>query len=292
MNQFSIISWLLIGLLIVCLFSCGGDDAGNDGDSIADLKSHVPTITIERLRSEKVEREENFSEQLIVDGSFVGHRTTHILKVGERISWRLKAFPAPKTDLVVSTIPKSKQNWIVIPKFQNHSEEFISTVFDDETIEIHPLPMVSIVGVGLVVDLEKLQKDLPNESRGGHRIPKDFDFPLYNVGDPSKILCDDCGENVIGFTDELHPDELHATTVTVIPVPGATIPSNQQFSLIFNKGVIAATVNGAAVTGSGTHWIAAPGLQQGPGQNLNITWTNRDGTVSSKVVGPYTVRDE
>ena len=82
-----------------------------------------------------------------------------------------------------------------------------------------------------------------------------------------------------------------ATSVTVDPAAGATVPSNQQFSLTFDQGVTAATVNGAAATGSGLNWSAAPALQQGPGQSLNVEWTNRDGSTGSKAVGPYTVED-
>lgn len=83
-----------------------------------------------------------------------------------------------------------------------------------------------------------------------------------------------------------------ATDVTVDPAQGgAAIPSNTQFSLTFDQGVTAATVNGTAATGSGLNWTAAPTLQQGPGQSLNIEWTNRDGSTGSKAVGPYTVED-
>ena len=37
-----------------------------------------------------------------------------------------------------------------------------------------------------------------------------------------------------------------ATTVMVDPGAGGTVPSNQQFSLTFDQGVTAATVNGTA----------------------------------------------
>jgi len=83
-----------------------------------------------------------------------------------------------------------------------------------------------------------------------------------------------------------------ATTVTLTPAPGgAAIPSNTQFGMVFDQGVTAASVNGAAATGSGLNWTASPDLQQGPGQQLNIEWTNRDDSTDSKVVGPYTVED-
>ena len=81
-----------------------------------------------------------------------------------------------------------------------------------------------------------------------------------------------------------------ATMVTVDPAAGATVPSNQQFSLVFDQGVTAATVNGAAATGSGLNWSASPALAQGSA-TLNVGWTNRDGSTGSEAVGPYTVSD-
>ena len=81
-----------------------------------------------------------------------------------------------------------------------------------------------------------------------------------------------------------------ATSVTVNPAAGAIIPSNQQFSLVFDQGVTAATVNGAAATGSGLNWSASPALAQGSA-TLNVGWTNRDGSTGSKAVGPYTIDD-
>ena len=83
-----------------------------------------------------------------------------------------------------------------------------------------------------------------------------------------------------------------ATTVTVHPPPGAIIPSNQEFSLIFDQGIQAATVNGFDAIGAGPHWTIALALQQGRGHYLNVMWENRDGSTGSMAVGPYTVRDE
>ena len=81
-----------------------------------------------------------------------------------------------------------------------------------------------------------------------------------------------------------------ATMVTVDPAAGGTVPSNQQFSLTFDQGVTAATVNGAAATGSGLNWTASPALAEGSA-TLNVEWTNRDGSTGSQAVGPYTVSD-
>ena len=93
--------------------------------------------------------------------------------------------------------------------------------------------------------------------------------------------------------DDAAPEEEgppSATMVTVDPAAGATVPSNQQFSLVFDQGVTAATVDGTAATGSGLNWSASPALAQGSA-TLNIGWTNRDGSTGSQAVGPYTVSD-
>ena len=81
-----------------------------------------------------------------------------------------------------------------------------------------------------------------------------------------------------------------ATSVQVDPGPGATVPSNQQFTLSFDQGVEAATVNGTPATGSGANWTASPALAEGSA-TLNVGWTNRDGSSGSQAVGPYTVSD-
>ena len=81
-----------------------------------------------------------------------------------------------------------------------------------------------------------------------------------------------------------------ATDVFVDPRPGATLPSNQQFSLTFDQGVIAVSVNGAAATGSGLNWRTSPALSEGI-VTLNVVWANRDGSTGSKAVGPYVIRN-
>ena len=96
-------------------------------------------------------------------------------------------------------------------------------------------------------------------------------------------------------TDDGSPPHT-GSPVSVDPGPGAEVPSNTQFSLTFLQGavgvkdVVAVTVNGVAATGASDHWTVSLTLQEGDGQILNVSWTNRDGSSSSQVVGPYTVR--
>ena len=82
-----------------------------------------------------------------------------------------------------------------------------------------------------------------------------------------------------------------ATDVTVNPPAGATVPSNQEFTLTFNEGVKAATANGVAATGAGTDWTVTPFAGAQGSQNLTITWTNRDDSSGNKSGGAYTVDD-
>ena len=167
--------------------------------------------------------------------------------------------------------------------------------------------MLSIVGKGLVVNVEKLREGLPTDTYGGHRIPKDFDFPLYHVGNPSQILCDDCSAPVSvpqpvlptnpppsnlpsppPVKEDVGPPP--ATDVQVSPVPGTTIVPNPRFVLTFDQSIIAATVNRFSATGFGLSWRVFPTLAVGS-VFLNVEWTNQDGSTGSKVVGPYAVSE-
>ncbi len=117
-------------------------------------------------------------------------------------------------------------------------------------------------------------------------------FMVTGCGDDDDDDNNDDNNDVANDDDDDDAGPPDATTVTVDPAPGgAEIPSNTQFTLTFDQGVTAATVNGAAATGAGINWTASPALQQGPGQSLNIEWTNRGGSTGSQAVGPYTVKD-
>ena len=76
----------------------------------------------------------------------------------------------------------------------------------------------------------------------------------------------------------------------VTPAPGAEIPPNTQFSLTFDRAVVAVTVNDVAATGSGRNWSVSLTLLQGDDHTLVVRWTNRDGRSVSQSVGPYTIR--
>ena len=81
-----------------------------------------------------------------------------------------------------------------------------------------------------------------------------------------------------------------ATRVKEIePPPGHIIKRNQEFRITLDQGVAAVTINGTACIGGGLNWTAHPALQVGADQQLNIEWTNRDGSTGSQRVGPYTV---
>ena len=284
--------WLLIPLhLLGCsegIFN-GNDDRGATIEPTEDYR--IPTITIKRIESEKIEERPTVR--------------------GEKITWRLYADPAPLKDVVVHVSIPSANNqsvdiWVMIPKFKPTSEEFINTIYGG-AIEVVALPMLSIVGKGLVVNVEKLREGLPTDTYGGHRIPKDFDFPLYHVGNPSQILCDDCSAPVSvpqpvlptnpppsnlpsppPVKEDVGPPP--ATDVQVSPVPGTAILPNPRFVLTFDQSIIAATVNRFPATGFGLSWRAFPTLAAGS-VFLNVEWTNQDGSTGSKVVGPYTVRE-
>lgn len=90
-----------------------------------------------------------------------------------------------------------------------------------------------------------------------------------------------------------------ATEVAIDPSPGVStdgvvykIPPNAKFTLTFNEGVIAVTVNDTPASGSGLNWqwSAQPVLPYGS-VTLKITWTNRDGSGGFATSGPHEVAD-
>ncbi len=225
-------------LFLGCFFGCGGDDVSDPNDgSIADapLDTYsIPTITIQKIPNENL-----------------------------LSSWRLSAQPAPKTDLAVLMLINERSLWVIIPKSDNHSQTFNHTGW----ITIEKLPMVSIVGTGLVVNLEKLQRALPVESIGGHRIPKDYDFPLYNVGEPSQI---------VGDFLQAHP------------ATGSRIAANSAITITFNGNPGDVTASAGHVSGGGKiRFISGPFK---PGAlRLRISWENEGShTLTYTVIPPDT----
>ena len=152
---------------------------------------------------------------------------------------------------------------------------------------------------------ERFNVDLPQKAShamgaGDKELPIGHPFQPYNVIGPSKLIFNDLEKLKAEFKEakaafdaaeerrkaDCPPD---ATAVMVNPPPGTTVPLNQEFSLTFDQGVAAATVNGAAATGSGLNWTASPALAEGSA-TLNVEWTNRCGSTGSQAVGPYTVK--
>ena len=284
--------WLLVFLhLLGCGEGIFKDDSVEPTATEPAEEYRVPTITIKRLEGERIEERPTAR--------------------GEKITWRLHADPAPVKDVIVHVSIPSANNQsvdigVLIPKFKATSEEFTNTIYGG-AIEVVALPMLSIVGKGLVVNVEQLRAGLPSNTYGGHQIPTDFDFPLYNVGNPSQILCDDCSAPISVPQPVLPtnppPSNLPspppvkedagpppATDVQVSPVPGTTILPDPRFVLTFDQSIIAATVNRFSATGFGLSWRVFPTLAVGS-VFLNVEWTNQDGSTGSKVVGPYAVRE-
>ena len=109
------------------------------------------------------------------------------------------------------------------------------------------------------------------------------DNPSEEVTDPPQSV------------DDIGPPS--ATEVVMDPPPRTNagrvlyVPPNTEFTLMFNEGVVAVTVNDAPATGSGLNWkwSAQPDLPE-RSVMLHIEWKNRDGSKGSKTVGPYEVR--
>ncbi len=222
-----------IMLILCCFYGCGGDD-GEDGsisDSGVQTEDIISTITIEIVNSKELE-------------------------VGKEVQWRLKAEPAPTTDLAILL---DAGDWVIIPKSENYSKTFIFTFLRNSNIRVEPLPVIFIVGEGSVLDLDELQKFLPTESIGGTTIPEHYDFTTYKVGEPSHISV----------------EVKRAAFLSATPADGH-LPANGSITVSFTENPGGVTASVGDVTGSGkTRKITAPadGFPIGA-LALNLTWEN------------------
>jgi hypothetical protein len=181
--------WIIIIYLIFSLFEgCDIDD--NDTELDDNL---VPTITIERVPIEgsgwvisfgDAELEEEIKKDIAL--------------------MRLNVNPEPKMDLAVIVqfvkfidveidpgekvqTTQSHTRWVVIPKSEKKSSIFEASISAHDRVSIRKLPMITVIGEGRIVDLEELQESLPDTSVNGVLIPKDYNFPIYDVEEPSLI---------------------------------------------------------------------------------------------------------
>lgn len=227
---------LVLLLILSCVLGCGSDEMREDDGSIADKPQEndgsIPTVTIQTLRTEELGREIT-------------------------VVWRLHADPPPKTDLAV--LINGVYGWVIIPKNENHSGTFTNNFHEDIKIHIVPLPVVSVVGKGIVVDLELIQdRYARRESLGGHRIPEDYEYPLYNVGEPSEITVEG-------------PPPVHF--VSAAPPSGSEIAPNATITVTFDNPPADVTVSAGTIRGIGKIRTISGPFRQGP-LFLTIVWAD------------------
>lgn len=139
-------------------------------------------------------------------------------------------------------------------------------------ISVEILPAEERFNIDLPTDAHRAESDANYESGSGVDILVGHPFKPYDVGDPSKLIFEDLeavkkrirgNEEQWEEKEEEEPPPPSATTVVVDPPLGATVPSNQQFTLKFDHAVIKVSVNGEPATGAGTDWTARPDLAEG-----------------------------
>ena len=160
-------------------------------------------------------------------------------------------------------------------------------------VKITDLPNV-IPGTEKAVIIEWKNPD--NSSAGAKTITFTVLKPIADTPQPDDngddVALDDDEDDDVALDDDEDFGPPSATAVFVDPPPGFgfTLPSNQQFSLTFDQGVTAVSVNGGAAIGAGRNWTVSPNLLEGV-TALNVEWTNRDGTTGSQAVGPYVIKN-
>ena len=233
----------------------------------------------------------------IIGGCYVEDLTETVDEPAETVVEPVETVDEPVKIKLLATAP---ENGGKIPLTDD-----LRIVFDNSprTVTVNGKPAIVVDNTAIVkiTDLPNVVPDAPktvviewknpdNSVGGAKTITFIVSKPVENsprVGDSPRE------ENPPRVGDPPRSDNVRpppATTVGVNPVPGSRISSNQRFTLTFNQSIAAATANGRAASGSGRHWTVVPVFPPGT-VTLNIRWTNRDSSISSKAFGPYSVDD-
>ena len=203
----------LIFSLIIAFLGCGTDDEMDNGESIESAKT--PVVSVRKVKEETTVR--NNIERIEVFFDIVADTTV-------------------KTDiLVISSISASdsyddtngcnrrgSNPWITIPKGQKKSQTFSEkvTLNGEVSVFISKIPIVEFVGQkGKFVDQEKLEKYWGKHTLENKRIPDGFQFPYYEVGEPSELY--------------LYQPK-NAKIIRVEPPIGSRVPKEAQIKITFD----------------------------------------------------------
>ena len=138
--------------------------------------------------------------------------------------------------------------------------------------------------------------------QGNTAIVKVSDLPNLRPGTDNTVTIEWRNqENLLVGSETITVTVLEPVTVTVTVVvdpappenPNLLVGTNMEFTLSFSKEVVAVMVNCVPAMGSGFNWkwTSYLHLPLGPGQFLDIQWTDEDGFTGAIKIGPYNFTD-
>ena len=175
---------LLLSFYVIAFLGCGADE-----EAAFEVSDKAPVVSVEKLGDklgQKIAYSRDDNTQVVV-------------------MYKVVADTAPKTDLLVNMYISGKfyrlsntckyssdSFWVTIPKGKKESQEFEYKGWALNgyiAAGIEPLPVVSIVGEGEVIDQQSLQGEYGGRfTEDKQRIPEDFVFPYYEVANSESIL--------------------------------------------------------------------------------------------------------
>ena len=205
-------------LLTVCVatlmfFGCGGDE---EDETVVVISNKTPVISVEKIRENPDPENEMYRE----------------------VWFKFTADPAPRKEMLVSFYRviyeyrvvtragctfSDGDRWVNISKGEKESKEFSISVEVNGycAVKINPIPTVDIVGEGEKVDMDELEKEWGTKTFGGQRIPEDFQFPYYEVGENPELILYDAAEDV--------------EIVSIDPPVDSIVETNQIFTITFSS---------------------------------------------------------
>ena len=108
------------------------------------------------------------------------------------IKFQLVADPAPKSELLVflDSEYRDSYGWTIIRTGETSSKVFTQTISVNSYryVVVEPIPTISVVGEGDIVDTDELSENWGRRTLEGQSIPEGFRFPYYKVAEPSVTL--------------------------------------------------------------------------------------------------------
>lgn len=174
--------FVFVSIMFV-LFGCGADE--DETVEVSD-SDKTPIVSFEKLGEKITDGILGIEYRVVSDSKPKNDLLVHVDLI--EYHCRLDTREAPNIS------SSSNPIWVTIPKGENKSRPVIHSIYFPQSkryAKILPLPLIDIVGEGIVVNQELLHDSYVSSDRlteEGKEIPEDYVFSYYEVADADPTL--------------------------------------------------------------------------------------------------------